>query len=169
MNSQIAVRPANGRLATQDDIDQLIAQLPKWLAYLVGAFPAAQTNRMTFLAYETAFAEVEPSLLLTAVQTVAKTHKYATFPTIAEISQAVSVINQRAEFDTASERGVRMRLLGLRNFRHALLQRAYRGELERPLWESLISQYEAIGYEFNADWARRKLNQFEATEAHAVV
>ncbi|MCA9943732.1 MAG: hypothetical protein KC449_09640 [Anaerolineales bacterium] len=160
MNNTLAPRPAaNGRITNQTNIDALIATLPKWLAYLVGAFPAAQTNKMTFLAYETTFAEVDKSLMLTAVQTVAKQHKYSTFPSIAEIEQAVSTFTQRLELETASERGRAFQIRNLQKQRQLLLERAYNGEVEPALWESLIKEYGAIGFVVNADWARHKLAQ----------
>jgi hypothetical protein len=89
--------PGNGRITAQSSTEALIGTLPKWLQYLIGAYPAAQTNTMTYLAYETAFAEIDPALMLAAVQAVARQHKYATFPTIAEIDQAVRELSAQVD------------------------------------------------------------------------
>lgn len=158
MNKSLtAARPGNGRITTKTETGDLIATLPKWLSYLVGAFPAAQTNKMTFLAYETAFAETDPALMLAAVQAVAKRHKFSTFPTIAEIGQAVEETDRAA--DAAAT--VRCRhITALAEERHELLELAYAGEFDPAAWASLTSQYETAGFEFNAAWARRKVAQF---------
>ena len=155
---KLATRP-NGRIQTQSEIGALIASLPKWLAYLVGAFPKAETNTMTYLAYETAFAEIDPALMLTAVQTVTRRHKFATFPTIAEIDQAVRELSEQV--DTLTIAPARL-LMTLASERQALLDRAYAGDVDRAEWESLTSRYKAAGLEINVAWMQRKLTQFEA-------
>lgn len=162
MSDQIAARPANGRLATQTDADALIATLPKWLAYLVGAFPAAQVNKMTFLAYEAAFAEVDPGLMLAAVQAVTKTHKFATFPAIAEISKGVEAAIEQAFL---ADRQALHLYHAIALARKELLDSAYRGEIDPAAWQGFISQCQAAGHECNAAWARHKLAQFEGAYA----
>lgn len=133
MNNQLIARQ-NGRMANQSDTSALIATLPKWLQYLIGAFPAAQTNTMTYLAYETAFAEVDAALMLTAVQAVTKQHKFSTFPTIAEIGQTVTVLTQRAELEDALTNRPRVNLA---TARHRLIEAAYRGEIDPADWSQL--------------------------------
>lgn len=160
MNNQVATRPSNG-IATPTSTDALIATLPKWLAYLIGAFPAAQVNKMTYLAYETAFAEFDPALMLAAVQNVTKQHKFSTFPTIAEINKAVEAETERTFL--AERQALHIyHAVGLA--KKALLDAAYRGELDPAAWHSFAADCEARGYEFNAIWARRKLAQFEAAD-----
>lgn len=152
-------KPGNGRVATQTDTEALIGTLPKWLQYLIGAFPAAQTNTMTFLAYETAFAEIDPALMFTAVQAVAKQHKFATFPTIAEINKAVEAESERLFL---AERQALNLYHAIAMARQKLLDAAYAGNVDRAAWQSFAADCQAQGYEFNAAWARRKLAQFEA-------
>ncbi len=155
---KLATRP-NGRIQTQSEVDALIASLPKWLVYLVGAFPKAETNIMTYMAYETAFAEIDPALMLTVVQTVTKQHKYATFPTIAEIDQAVRELSEQVDALTVAPARL---LMTLASERQALLDRAYAGDVDRAKWESLTSRYKAAGLEINVAWMQRKLTQFGA-------
>lgn len=160
-SNQIAPRP-NGRLAAQSETDALIATLPKWLSYLVGAFPAAQVNKMTFLAYETAFAEVDPELMLEAAQHAAKNHSFNSFPVIAEINKAVEAV---AEQVFLADRQALNLYHAIALAKKNLLDSAYRGELVPAAWQGFISQCEAAGYELNAVWARRKLAQFEKAYA----
>jgi len=157
-------RPGNGRIAAQDETDTLIATLPKWLAYLVGAFPGAQVNKMTFLAYETAFTEVDPALMLTAVQAVAKQHRFATFPTIAEINAAVEAESERLFL---VERQALNLYHAIATARQELLDAAYAGSVDRAAWQAFAADCQTQGYGVNADWARRKLAQFEAASNDA--
>ena len=152
------IGPPNGRAVAPSATETLIATLPKWLQYLVGAFPAAQVNELTYLAYETAFAGIDEAVMLTAVQAVARQHKFATFPTIAEIDQAAAAPATRQETAVLDERG--QMLAALASERQALLELAYAGEYDPAAWASLTSQYEAGGFEINAAWARRKAAQF---------
>ncbi len=151
--------PTNGRITAQSGTDALIGTLPKWLQYLVGAYPAAQTNTMTYLAYETAFAEIDPALMLAAVQAVARRHKFATFPTIAEIDQAVRELSEQVDALTVAPAQL---LMTLAAERQTLLEQAYAGEIDPAAWGSLTSRYKAAGMEINAAWMQRKLTQFEA-------
>lgn len=149
--------PPNGRAVAPSATETLIATLPKWLQYLIGAFPAAQTNELTYLAYETAFAETDPALMLAAVQAVARQHKFSTFPTIAEIDQAVEETDRGADAAAAA----RCRhITALAGERQGLLELAYAGEFDPAAWAALTSQYEAAGFEINAQWARHKAAQF---------
>lgn len=152
--------PENGRIKAQSEPEALIATLPKWLAYLVGAFPGAKVNKMTFLAYETAFAEIDPAVMLAAVQAVVKHHRFATFPTIAEIDQMATAQATRSETAVLDERG--QMLAALASERQALLEPAYTGEYDPAAWAALVRRYEVGGFEINAAWARRKAAQFEA-------
>ena len=162
MAKQLTVTgPPNGRAVAPSTTEILIATLPKWLQYLVGAFPAAQVNELTYLAYETAFAEIDPEVMLAAVQAVVRQHKFATFPTIAEIDQMATVRAIRNETAVLDERG--QMLAALASERHELLELAYAGEFDPAAWASLTSQYETAGFEFNAQWARRKATRLAGT------
>lgn len=159
MAKQLTVTgPPNGRAVAPSTTETLIATLPKWLQYLVGAFPAAQVNELTYLAYETAFTEIDPEVMLAAVQAVVRQHKFATFPTIAEIDQMATARATRNETAVLDERG--QMLAALASERHELLELAYAGEFDPAAWASLTSQYETAGFEINAAWARRKVAQF---------
>lgn len=153
------IGPPNGRAVAPSATGALIATLPKWLQYLIGAFPAAQVNELTYLAYETAFAGIDEAVMLTAVQAVARQHKFATFPTIAEINKAVEAESERVFL---AERQALNLYHAIAIARQKLLDAAYAGNVDRAAWQSFAADCQAQGYEFNADWARRKLAQFEA-------
>lgn len=154
-------KPGNGQISTQADVEVLIGTLPKWLQYLIGAFPAAQTNTMTYLTYETAFAGIDEAVMLAAVQAVAMQHKFSTFPTIAEINAAVEAESERLFL---AERQALYLYHAIATARQKLLDAAYAGDVDRSAWQSFATDCQAQGYQFNADWARRKLAQFEAQQ-----
>ncbi|MFZ1400605.1 MAG: hypothetical protein WAS33_27135 [Candidatus Promineifilaceae bacterium] len=158
-NSQITTRPTNGRMVTQSETDALIATLPKWLAYLVGAFPGAQVNKMTFLAYETEFADVDSGLMLEAAKLAGRKHLYNSLPLVAELHKAVEAVTEQAYL--AQRQALNLyHAIGLE--RKTLLDAAYSGEIDPTAWHSFAAACEARGYEINAIWARRKLAQLEA-------
>lgn len=155
MNNQIATRPTSGRVTTETD--ELIARLPKWLAYLVGAFPAAQTNKMTFLAYENAFAEVDPALMLTAVQRVADRHVYTNFPAIAKIRQAVEAL----EYSVTNRRAI-----NANQTRARLIENGYRGEVDPAEWRELYRLFIAHKRLDGASALAIKYQQFTGEALH---
>lgn len=114
-NKQLTTR-GNGRFVTNasapmqkqpDEMDVILEQLPRWLAYLVGAFPAAKTNKMTYFAYEDSFVDEDQEMMFQAVRTAVRKHKFQTFPTIAEIDNLLKHVPyditeaERTEWDKA--------------------------------------------------------------------
>lgn len=111
-----------------------LAQMPMWLRYLVGAFPAAKVSGVTFMVYEDQFSDVDAELMLTAARQAVKAHKFASFPAIGELRQLVSGL----EYDTAVAARPRVNLT---TARHRLVEAAYRGEIDPDDWSQLYRLY----------------------------
>lgn len=111
-----------------------LAALPTWLHYLTGAFPAAKVTSATFMVYEDQFSDAEPRMMLEAVRRAVRSHKFGSFPTIAELRQLVDGLI----YDTAVAERPSVNLTATR---HALFEAAYRDEIDPAEWLELYRQY----------------------------
>lgn len=107
-----------------------LAQLPMWLRYLVGAFPAAKVSGATFMVYEDQFSDVDAEIMVSAVRQAVKTHKFASFPAIGELRRLVSGL----EYEMSAANRSRVNLT---TARHELVEAAYRGEIDPAEWLQL--------------------------------
>ena len=107
-----------------------LARLPRWLRYLVGAFPAAKVSGATFMVYEDQFSDVDAELMLTAVRQAVKAHKFASFPAIGELRHLVSGL----EYDTAV---ANRPSVNLNQMRADLVAAAYAGDIDPAEWSQL--------------------------------
>ena len=64
-----------------------LAHLPRWLGYLVAAYPSARLLPETFLVYENEFQDADPDLLMEIATRVVKASKW--FPTVHELRALV--------------------------------------------------------------------------------
>lgn len=129
--------------------------LPQWLRYLIGAFPGARVLPETFMVYEHQFAEVDPAMMMQAVQHAVRGHPYATFPTIAEVWQAVEAVQSQIIATTPAP------AVNLSAQRAALLERAYAGHpLDPAEWDRLINQLRLARRGEAANALAHKFTQF---------
>ena len=57
--------------------------LPRWLNYLIGAFPTANLSANTFPVFEDAFSDVDPATMFAAARAAVKDLRF--FPTVHEL------------------------------------------------------------------------------------
>jgi len=68
-------------------------ELDAAIALLTGAFPNVQVEKGTIIVYQKFLADLDPELMILAVQTAIARHPYATWPTIAEIRSVYAEIS----------------------------------------------------------------------------
>ena len=62
-----------------------------------------------------------------------------------------------------------MELMQLATRRQRLLERAYSGFVDMAAWKQLITDYLAIGANYNAAWCVRKVNELMAQKKNIIV
>lgn len=149
MTNGLAVRP---QTAVQPGAPA--SKTPRWLQYLAAAYPNAQVTAMTYLVYEDQFVDVDQGIMYQVARAVVKSHKFASFPTLAELHQELEYHQRRAALENRRSVG------DLAARRHELLERAYRGDVVQPEWQELINDYRLTKRTSGAENLERRLWQF---------
>jgi len=157
MSSNTLTR-TNGHAITTPTHRDALATLPKWLQYLIGAYPSAKVTEATYLVYEDQFGNVPPAQMLTAVRTAVKRHKYHTFPSVAELR---SIVDAMPDDSAPAPIG------DLSRMRAELLEDAYSGVIDQDRWRKLIVFLRRCGRECAATAAQAKLARFMNQEVIA--
>lgn len=133
MNS-LQTTPKNGRLPAINQTADPLTNLPTWLRYLAGAFPAAKVTSATFMVYEDQFSDADPALMLTAVRQAVKAHTWGSFPAVAELRRLVDGL----EYETVV---ANRPAVNLNQVRHQLMQAAYGGKIDPAAWTRVYRHF----------------------------
>lgn len=103
-----------------------------WIDYLVAAYPSAKATPQTLFVYDTQFTDVPPALMFQVAQEAVRRHRFNSLPTPGELH----AILEAMQAPTAAPE---LRQVGNLNARrHALMQRAYAGDVDADAWQQLI-------------------------------
>lgn len=115
-----AVQPA------EINIDEIIHQQPKWIQYLVGAYPQAKINKMTILVLKKKFLDIPQEAMMQAVEAHSDQSVY--WPTIADLRQVLKSVGGMQETAVEAE------IVNLSKMRHDLFEDGYRGVVDPDRW-----------------------------------
>lgn len=133
-----------------------LAELPQWLRYLVGAFPAAKVSVATFAVLEDQFSDTDPALMLQVVRRAVRSHLFASFPAVGELRRVVEGL----EYDTAV---ANRQSVNLNRARALLIEGGYRGEIDPAEWQQLHRFFIAHKRLSGAAWLANRFEQFTGT------
>jgi len=103
----LAIRTNGNQVAVVDETEQMIASLPQWLQYLIGAYPTTKVTPGQLLVMEDQFVEVDQDLLLTAAREYVRTNRndYRRFPDASTLWPVVEQLQARQQEQEQEARG----------------------------------------------------------------
>lgn len=88
-------------IAGDSDIQGALSSAPVWLQYLIGAYPDAWINEMTFFVLEDQFSNFAPEVMMDAVRLYVRHNDR--FPKSGQLLTVVQKIAQLSDWETFTE------------------------------------------------------------------
>lgn len=166
--NQLTITNGRRMAAYQEPVSPL-ADLPRWLGYLVGAYPASKLSEEAFMVMEDQFMEFDAGLLYEAAREFARTDRRdfkdnpGGFPTAREFRPTVERLRAR-QVEQEQERLIaewreRAKLHSrLRSQRTTMLKAWYSGRVGDRILLAMAKKLDAAGLEFAAASLRSKLS-----------